>query len=416
MSSEPTKAQVVVCGAGPVGLLVTLRLAQAGLSVILLEAGPGLSMASKATHYASPAVKELDKAGVVDEVWERGIIPNTMCWRDIDLNMLGKPLGFSSTKCNPRWRTVAIPQGTLAEIFLERVQKFPNATVLFNHQVSGIDQADDHVTVTAKVLAEDGTTTEKKYVGEYAAGTDGGRSAVRKLIGQHLDGYTWEDQIIATNVQGFDFAAHGMLDSNFIIHPDHMVMFAKMTDKPVEEWRVTYGEVLGLDDEELRVRLPMKFNAFMPGPKPMSEGSYKITNFSPYKIHQRCVAHMRVGRVALAGDAAHLVNPFGGTGLTSGMVDGGGLADCLIGIFQGKVSNPDAILSKYDEERRRVFREFTSPVSTANKARMRQTAEEALTKDDFIKFLANSSDEEKAEAGMGNFAMQVDFTEFYDRA
>lgn len=125
---------------------------------------------------------------------------------------------------------------------------------------------------------------------------------------------------------------------------------------------------------------------------------------------------MRVGRVALAGDAAHLVNPFGGTGLTSGMVDGGGLADCLIGIFQGKVSNPDAILSKYDEERRRVFREFTSPVSTANKARMRQTAEEALTKDDFIKFLANSSDEEKAEAGMGNFAMQVDFTEFYDRA
>lgn len=173
------------------------------------------------------------------------------------------------------------------------MQKFPNATVLFNHQVSGIDQADDHVTVTAKVLAEDGTTTEKKYVGEYAAGTDGGRSAVRKLIGQHLDGYTWEDQIIATNVQGFDFAAHGMLDSNFIIHPDHMVMFAKMTDKPVEEWRVTYGEVLGLDDEELRVRLPMKFNAFMPGPKPMSEGSYKITNFSPYKIHRESLCAPR---------------------------------------------------------------------------------------------------------------------------
>ena len=97
--------------------------------------------------------------------------------------------------------------------------------------------------------------------------------------------------------------------------------------------RVSYGEITGLTDEQLREILEMKFEAFLPGPKP-SKGSYTVQAFSPYKIHQRCVDSMVSGRVVLAGDAAHLVNPFGGTGLTGGMCDGGGLADCLIAIFK----------------------------------------------------------------------------------
>lgn len=97
--------------------------------------------------------------------------------------------------------------------------------------------------------------------------------------------------------------------------------------------RVSYGEITGLTDEQLRERLEMKFEAFLPGPKP-SKGSYTVQAFSPYKIHQRCVDSMVSGRVVLAGDAAHLVNPFGGTGLTGGMCDGGGLADCLIAVFK----------------------------------------------------------------------------------
>jgi len=70
-------------------------------------------------------------------------------------------------------------------------------------------------------------------------------------------------------------------------------MFAEIKRSP-ELWRVSYGEKAGLSDEELLARQPMKFDAFLPGPRP---AQYKLKNFSPYKIHQRIVQHMAVGRV-----------------------------------------------------------------------------------------------------------------------
>ena len=68
-------------------------------------------------------------------------------------------------------------------------------------------------------------------------------------------------------------------------------------------WRVSYGELPGLTREELIARQPMKYEAMLPGhPKP---GEYDLAAISPYKIHQRLVEKMRVGRFMLAADAAH---------------------------------------------------------------------------------------------------------------
>lgn len=71
--------------------------------------------------------------------------------------------------------------------------------------------------------------------------------------------------------------------------------------------RITYGEKTGLTYDEMRERQAWKYKQFVPGaPEP---SQYKIVNFSPYRIHQRCVEKMRVGRICLAADAAHLCNP-----------------------------------------------------------------------------------------------------------
>lgn len=68
-------------------------------------------------------------------------------------------------------------------------------------------------------------------------------------------------------------------------------------------WRVSYGEISGLTREELIARQPMKFEAMLPGnPKP---GDYNLAAISPYRIHQRLVESLRVGRFLLAADAAH---------------------------------------------------------------------------------------------------------------
>lgn len=82
-------------------------------------------------------------------------------------------------------------------------------------------------------------------------------------------------------------------------------MAAKITSDGM--WRVTYGDEWGLSNEEYLKRQPMRYEKILPGnPKP---GDYRLANASPYKLHQRCVDKMRVGRFLLAADAAHLCNP-----------------------------------------------------------------------------------------------------------
>lgn len=112
-------------------------------------------------------------------------------------------------------------------------------------------------------------------------------------------------------------------------------------------------------------------------------------NISPYKIHQRCAEKFRVGRFLLVADAAHLCNPFGGLGLTGGMVDAGNLADCLIGIAEG-IADED-ILDKYDEIRRAMWHNIINPVSSDNLLRMHtKDPDHALEEDEFLKVLSEA--------------------------
>jgi hypothetical protein len=186
------------------------------------------------------------------------------------------------------------------------------------------------------------------------------------------------------------------VDSNFIIDPEDWFMAARITTDGM--WRVSYGERPGLSFPEVQLytistelqliaRQPMKYERMLPGnPKPTE---YKLTNISPYKIHQRCAEKFRVGRFLLAADAAHLCNPFGGLGLTGGLVDAGNLADCLIGLAHGVAD--ERILDKYDEIRRAMWHEVINVVSTANLLRLNsQDPETVMENDEFLKGLVEA--------------------------
>jgi 2-polyprenyl-6-methoxyphenol hydroxylase-like FAD-dependent oxidoreductase len=110
-------------------------------------------------------------------------------------------------------------------------------------------------------------------------------------------------------------------------------------------------------------------------------------------------------------------NPFGGLGLTGGMVDVGGLSDCLAGIYEGKAD--DEILDKYDEIRRAKYTDIVNPVSTENFKRIfDQDPEVAGEKDEFLKLLnAIKGDAKKSyEFAQGANAIQYDFTKHYKSA
>jgi 2-polyprenyl-6-methoxyphenol hydroxylase-like FAD-dependent oxidoreductase len=158
----------------------------------------------------------------------------------------------------------------------------------------------------------------------------------------------------------------------------------------------------------------MKFKAMFPG-HPDPDG-YNLAAISPYKIHQRLVEKMAMGRFLLAADAAHICNPFGGLGLTGGLVDIEGLYECMIGVYQGLAS--PAIFEKYSDIRRQKFQQIVDPISTDNIKRLySQDPDKALETDEFLKMLKGLENDEKGQVEFmrGPMALMHDFTQYYDR-
>jgi 2-polyprenyl-6-methoxyphenol hydroxylase-like FAD-dependent oxidoreductase len=96
-------------------------------------------------------------------------------------------------------------------------------------------------------------------------------------------------------------------------------------------------------------------------------------------VHERASPRFRVGRVLLAGDAAHVCNPCGGMGLTTGVMDANALIDALGAVINGRVD--DSVLDFYAADRLRVFREFSSPSATEYKRILGETDPERRRRD-----------------------------------
>ncbi|PVH76548.1 FAD/NAD(P)-binding domain-containing protein [Cadophora sp. DSE1049] len=364
--------KVIIVGSGPAGLVLALLLAKQGINVLILEAAEKLDENPRATHYASPATYELERAGVLQEVINEGFLPGGVAWRDID----GHSIASLSTNDLPREdKIVCLPLNRLTEILMSHIAEQPNAEVRWSHKVLPTIGQDPS---SAWIMVETPSGTEK-FSGDYIVGCDGANSQIRKsLFGDwEFPGRTWDEQIVATNVY-YDMTPYNWEDSNFIIDKAHWFMLAKIQKDGL--LRITYGDIPGLTREEYVARQPMKFKSFLPGrPDP---DKYRVENISPYKVHQRCAKSFREGRFLLVADAAHLCNPFGGLGLTGGLVDAGNLFDCLNGIHQGLVS--DDILSRYDIVRREKYTNIIDPVSSENIRRLWQDPVAARKEDKFL--------------------------------
>lgn len=166
---------------------------------------------------------------------------------------------------------------------------------------------------------------------------------------------------------------------NAVVDPQEAHLIARLTKDGL--WRVAYQEDKNMTLQEVIDNQPAHYERILPGnPKP---GDYTLNNISPYNLHQRCAERFRVGRICLAGDAAHLCNPWGGLGLTGGFADVTGLAECLEGIATGQAD--DSILDKYDEVRRSIYHTVIDPISSGNLLRVSNLdSDEAIEKDPFI--------------------------------
>jgi 2-polyprenyl-6-methoxyphenol hydroxylase-like FAD-dependent oxidoreductase len=181
---------------------------------------------------------------------------------------------------------------------------------------------------------------------------------------------------------------------NNIVHPELCHVAARITNDGL--WRVSYQEDKNMTYQEVVDNQPAKFERILPGhPKPED---YTLTSINPYKMHQRCADRLRVGRICIAADAAHLCNPWGGLGLTGGFADVMGLAECLEGISSGQAD--DGILDKYDEVRRSIYHSVIDPISTLNFYRVSTSDPDTVKDDPVLSLWAAAKDDPKLKENL----------------
>jgi 3-(3-hydroxy-phenyl)propionate hydroxylase/6-hydroxy-3-succinoylpyridine 3-monooxygenase len=354
---------VVVVGAGPVGALTALGLAQRGHEVLLLESAPEPAASPRAIVYYWHVLEGLDALGVLDDIDGRGL-RNTafrnrvLATGDEAVVSLAPLVSITSRPWN-----IHLGQHEVVRIALEHLIRLPNAELRLGAPVVDVRPAADGVVV------EVGGADPDRFRASWVVGADGARSTVRASLGITFEGMTWDDRFVATDLR-YPFDEAGLGNANMIMDPEHGCVVARIG---TDLWRWTWGEPAGLPVETVAERLPGRLAALG-----FPDHPWEIVAATPYRMHQRAADRMRAGRVLLAGDAAHATNPTGGLGLTSGMYDVFALLDPLDAVLRGA---DDAVLDAWAAERLRIFTEHASPMATASKHRVYdETDREALVR------------------------------------
>jgi 2-polyprenyl-6-methoxyphenol hydroxylase-like FAD-dependent oxidoreductase len=343
---------VIVVGGGPTGFINALGLAQAGVRVTVLESEAKIVDSPRAAVYHWSVIEGLQRLGIREEVERTGFPRQDYIYLVLKT---GERIEFSLEALNghtPFPYNLHLGQHQLAEIALRRLSEYSNAGVRFDARLTSLSQ--DLNGVTLQVATRSGA---QEMRAKWVIGADGGASTVRHQLGLEFEGMTWPERFVATNVF-FDFERHRYARGTFLIDDGHGAVIAKLNNSGL--WRCTYMENASLSEATLLERLPRAYDAILPGIT-----DYTVERAAPYRMHQRCAPRFRVGRVVLAGDAAHVTNPTGGLGLTSGLLDSFALYPALAAVVM-EGADP-AVLDRYSNSRREIFLNRVSPQAVANK-------------------------------------------------
>ncbi|GHH84420.1 FAD-dependent monooxygenase [Streptomyces capitiformicae] len=331
-----TTRDVIVVGAGPTGLLLAGDLAAAGIPVTLVERRPHkISNLSRAFVLHARSLEQLDARGLADELEAKG--------RKLDRLRLFSHLTVRLDTLPSRFNhLLVLPQYEVEEA-LERRAVEAGVRFRYDTEVTGADQDADEVTV--HVRGPEGRS--EALAAAYAVGTDGHRSAVRRAIGLPFPGKSVIRSVVLADVR-LDEEPEEVLTANAV--GDAFAFIAPFGDGyyRVIGWHrgrdVSDSEPLDLDEVREITRLALGRDYGMRDARWMSR----------FHSDERQAPAYRVGRVFLAGDAAHVHTPAGGQGMNTGLQDAANLGWKLAAVLGGHAD--PALLDTYHAERHPVGR------------------------------------------------------------
>jgi 3-(3-hydroxy-phenyl)propionate hydroxylase len=360
----PHANRVLIAGAGPVGMVAAAYLAGEGIPVTVVEQAQDLPDDLRASTFHPPTLDMLRRFGVVEALVEQGLVCPFWQFRDrhngviatFDLGLLAGDTAHPYRLQCEQWR--------LTRMLRDRLASNPDVQFVYDARAAEVTQ--DESGVTLEIERPDGT--REALHGSFLIGADGARSAIRKALGTEFRGMTIPE-IFLTLSTTFPFheAIPDLADISYISDPEEWFVLLRTRTL----WRVLFPT--SPDETEAQMMDPARIEARLQAVVPNPAG-YRLGHRTAYRVHERVVDEYVVGRVFLAGDAAHINNPLGGMGMNGGIHDAFNLAEKLAAVWKGA---DIALMGRYARQRRKVALDVVQAQALRNRQILNQRDPEA---------------------------------------
>ena len=375
--------EVAVVGGGPVGLVTALLLAREGVATALLEKTPDIETDLRASTFHPPTLDLLDGIGLAGDLIAQGLVSPR--WQ-VRLHPEGDravfDLGVIANATRHPYR-VQCEQWKLSRLALAALRAEPRAEIRFATEVTGVAQDDEGVTLDL------GGAAPAKLRARFVVGADGARSVVRQALGFGFEGETYpETTLLATTTFPFEDHIEGLTNIAYCWKAGGNFSLLRVPGR----WRVSIypREDMPIEDQITDEAITASLQEIVAYP-----AGYDVMEKRPYRVHKRIAPRYYRGRVALAGDAAHLNSPSGGMGLNGGLHDAFELVGALRDVRAGAPLAER--LDLYERRRRPVALEQIIAQADANRARMREK-DPAKRREILADLQAIAADRERQEA------------------
>lgn len=355
---------VVIVGAGPIGLTLALLLRAHGRSVGVLERHAGLSTHPKARGISARSMETFRGLGLEPQVRAAGLPPEHVRFSRGD--SLADPASTVSAVPDTQHSAHTPSPGVLcAQDALERVlfdaARAAGIEIRFDARVTGVTQEQDGVAVavahaSAAATEPSGTSVRARYV----VGCDGAGSTVRRAAGIPLQGERDLARFLSIRFRAeLGETVRGREAASYFLTGGRGGFLAIDNDT---RWVYQYPLPEGDDGTALRTD-PAALTALVRAAAGLPELAVQVQDTMVWRMDARIADRYRVGRILLAGDAAHQTPPTGGHGMNVGIGDAETLAWQLAAVLRGEAD--DALLDQYTAERRPVGAEVIA-ISSGN--------------------------------------------------
>jgi 3-(3-hydroxy-phenyl)propionate hydroxylase len=334
---SPRHWPVIVAGAGPVGLTAAIDLALRGIDVLVLDEDDTVSVGSRAICWSKRTLEILDRLGCAEKLVQKGV-----CWNVGRVFFREQQIYQFDLLPEPghhRPAFINLQQYYVEQFLVERAAELPGVDLRWRHRVVAVTPQPDRIALT--VSTPDG---EYGVQGDWLIVADGAKSQIRGMLGLESEGQVFHDRFLIADIHmTSDFPAERWFWFDPPFHRHQSALLHRQAD---DVWRVDFqlGWEADPDEEKKPEKILPRLHAMLG-----DDARFEIEWASVYTFQCRRLRSFRCGRALFAGDAAHLVSPFGARGANSGIQDVDNLAWKLELVLSGQA--PERLLDSYDSER-----------------------------------------------------------------